>query len=1030
MNTQLIPISLIFLSALYAGIGLLVRGRRPGLAVTPFSWMLFCIALWSLGYGLELLAPNLSGKLLWAKVQFIGISGVAVFLFSFSAVYTGHSHLLTTRNQALLWIIPAITIILAWTSPYHSLIWESTYIRTSGSFSYLESDFGYWLWLHVAYSYTLTLLASVLLLFEVVRSPRPYNIQAGIVLLGASFPWIGSFLYLSGTILPGIDVTPFSFVPTVFLFSWGILRYRLLGILPMVPSVILRELQDGMVVIDSRQRILYLNDLAAQLLKTTVEEAIGQPIGSVQPACLETLQRLIEQKAPYEEREFKLGDHKRFFDIRVSPLSEKELGANSTENFYLITFRDIHERKQAELNLQRREAIMASLNRAAQQFLRSAAWETNIPTFLENIGLAAQAGRAFVFQNYEGQDGRIYTSQCYEWAASEVASQIDNPAFQQIPVQDFGPAGWYAELSQERMVTALVAELTDTYRAAFLERGVRSAVIVPIFVERRWWGFVGLEDYGYDRIWSRAELDALQAAAEIFSASEIRARNENALYRRQRTLNLLHEIVGSALQTTDRISMAQTIVNHLGNLINADGCFLSAWEEDSKKFIPLAAYGLYSKAYLSLTMEPGESTLTTSALAVGHTLIVEDLSNTQYLSPRIAALLPFRSAMSLPLAAGQKKLGAILLAYSNSHQFHPEEISTGEQAAGLIALTLEKFYAIEDASNRAEEAEILRKAGAAVAATLHSEEAINRILEQLSLVIPYDSASVQLLRKNELEIVGGRGWENPGEILGLRFPIPDDNPNTVVIQTGEPYILGDALEAHSSFRQEGPHEHIRSWLGVPLIVRGKTIGLLAIDSAQYDYFTQSHLKTVSTFADQVAIALENARLFEEVQNLALTDSLTGLYNRRGLFEIGHIEFTRSRRLERPFSVIMLDIDHFKYVNDQYGHPAGDQVLQFMASELGSMIRGTDIMGRYGGEEFAIFLSGSDGKAAMDLSERLRATIEKTLFYVEDEEIQITISLGAAEFNNNSPTLETLVARADQALYIAKHKGRNCVIMGK
>jgi eukaryotic-like serine/threonine-protein kinase len=280
-----------------------------------------------------------------------------------------------------------------------------------------------------------------------------------------------------------------------------------------------------------------------------------------------------------------------------------------------------------------------------------------------------------------------------------------------------------------------------------------------------------------------------------------------------------------------------------------------------------------------------------------------------------------------------------------------------------------------------------------------------------------------------LEIVGGRGWENPEEILGLRFPVLDDNPNSVVMETGKPYILGDAVKAHSSFRQDGPHNHIRSWLGVPLNARGRVIGLLAIDSTQLNYFTANHVKTVTTFADHVAVALENARLFEEIQNIALTDALTGLYNRRGLFEIGHIEFTRTRRLERPFSVIMLDIDRFKLINDRYGHPVGDQVLQSLASELMSTVRGSEIVGRYGGEEFAIFLSGSDGVTAMKLAERIRVTIEKTSFYAEEEQIRLTISLGVAECNENSPNLETLIARADQALYVAKHKGRNQVMMG-
>jgi diguanylate cyclase (GGDEF)-like protein len=1029
MNIQIIPISLILLSSIYAGIGLLIRGRRPGLAVTSFTWMMFSIAVWSLGYGLELLTPGLSGKLFWARVETFGIASVAVFLFFFSAAYTGRNNLLTPRNRVLFWVIPSITIVAAWLPPYDSLIWETTRIGSYGTLTFLAADFGTWFWLQTAYSYMLLLIASLFLVLEVIRSPRPYNVQAGIVLLGTLFPWLGSFLYLSESVFPGIDLSPFSFAPTALLLAWGILRYRLLSILPLAPSMILQELQDGVVVIDARNRIVYLNKLAEKLLQTPAEAAIGQPIGSVQPSCQVTLNRLLDRQEPFVEQEFKLNGQNRFFDIRISSLSNQERGLDTTDASHLITFRDIHQRKQVELNLERREAIMGALNLAAQQFLRSAAWETNIPVFLEHIGQAAEVGRAYVFQNYEGQEGRVFTSQCYEWTAPGVAPQIDNPAFRQIPVQDIGPASWHTGLSQERLVTTRVLELSETERISFIERGVRSTVIVPIFVERRWWGFLGLEDYVNERQWSKAELDALQAAAEIFSASEMRARNENTLYRRQRTLNLLHEIVTSALQTNDRRSMAQTIVNDLGNLINSDGCFLSVWEDDRKKFTPLAAHGLYSKAYLSLTMEPGEPTLTTSALTVGHTLIIEDLSNTKYLSSRIAALLPFRSAMVLPLVAGQKKLGAILLAYSNPHQFQPEEIAIGEQAAGLIALTLEKFHAIEEASKRAEEAEILRKAGAAVAATLHSEEAISRILEQLSMVIPFDSASVQLLRKNELEIVGGRGWDNLEEVLGLRFPVPGDNPNTVVMQTGKPYILGDAVNAHSSFRQDGPHSHIRSWLGVPLIVREQMIGLLAIDSAQLNHFTEYHLKTASTFADQVAIALDNARLFEEVQNLALTDSLTGLYNRRGLFEIGHIEFTRTCRLERPFSVIMIDIDHFKRVNDQYGHPAGDQVLQFFASELLNTARGTDIVGRYGGEEFAIFLSGSDGKAAMELAERLRTLIEKTPFYVEGKEIRMTISLGVTEYNENNPNLETLVARADQALYVAKHKGRNRVALG-
>jgi PAS domain S-box-containing protein len=160
-------------------------------------------------------------------------------------------------------------------------------------------------------------------------------------------------------------------------------------------------------------------------------------------------------------------------------------------------------------------------------------------------------------------------------------------------------------------------------------------------------------------------------------------------------------------------------------------------------------------------------------------------------------------------------------------------------------------------------AEILCQAGTAVAATLEREEAIERILEQLAQVIPYDSASVQLLREGYLEIVGGRGWSDPEGVVGLRFPVPGDNPNTAVIQERRSYILGDAPGPYATF--VGTSSHIRSWLGVPLIIHDQVIGMLSVDSTQPDYFTSDHARLVTAFASQVAVAIENSRLYAQAQ---------------------------------------------------------------------------------------------------------------------------------------------------------------------
>jgi signal transduction histidine kinase len=173
------------------------------------------------------------------------------------------------------------------------------------------------------------------------------------------------------------------------------------------------------------------------------------------------------------------------------------------------------------------------------------------------------------------------------------------------------------------------------------------------------------------------------------------------------------------------------------------------------------------------------------------------------------------------------------------------------------------------------ETQALYQAVTAVASTLHLDEAIQRMLDQLASVIPHDSASIQLLRDGNLEIVAGHGWENPIAVVGIRFPIPGDNPNTIVIQKRQAFILNDAEQKYGVFRDDPLSNHIRSWLGVPMIVRDEIIGLLSLDSVQSNYFTEHHAELLSAFASPVAIAIENARLFEETKHQA--EEMSALY---------------------------------------------------------------------------------------------------------------------------------------------------------
>jgi len=184
----------------------------------------------------------------------------------------------------------------------------------------------------------------------------------------------------------------------------------------------------------------------------------------------------------------------------------------------------------------------------------------------------------------------------------------------------------------------------------------------------------------------------------------------------------------------------------------------------------------------------------------------------------------------------------------------------------------------------------------------------------------------------------------------------------------------------------------------------------------------------------VRTAAQLREVSAELDRLARTDALTGIANRRAFFDVLGIEFRRSRRYGRQLSVLMLDLDHFKEVNDRWGHPFGDQVLRQMTDVITANIRESDILGRYGGEEFALALPETPEGAAIEVGEKLRAAVERHEFRTDEvpgpgePPVRLTISIGVASLPVEDDQDEVeLIGRADQALYEAKRTGRNRVM---
>jgi len=222
---------------------------------------------------------------------------------------------------------------------------------------------------------------------------------------------------------------------------------------------------------------------------------------------------------------------------------------------------------------------------------------------------------------------------------------------------------------------------------------------------------------------------------------------------------------------------------------------------------------------------------------------------------------------------------------------------------------------------------------------------------------------------------------------------------------------------------------VRSLMSVPLSVVEKMIGVLRVDSSQEQRFSTEDLRFLNTVGSIGAVALENAQLYERVEDLAIRDSLTGLYLRRHLMERLTVEISRHLRSDEELSFLMIDLDHFKKYNDKFGHTAGDIVLKTIAMILTNMFNQPgQIVCRYGGEEFCVLLPDCSKRKAGQLAEDVRKRIEAQTIILRREKTHISVSIGVAAFPRDTHTKEELVQKADAALYEAKASGRNQVAM--
>ncbi len=306
------------------------------------------------------------------------------------------------------------------------------------------------------------------------------------------------------------------------------------------------------------------------------------------------------------------------------------------------------------------------------------------------------------------------------------------------------------------------------------------------------------------------------------------------------------------------------------------------------------------------------------------------------------------------------------------------------------------------------------------------EQVIDEVLEIAHRVLRYQHFSILLLNE-EKDVFLLKGKIEFGEKLKYTDPprIPLSGITGSVLKEGKGVRI---YEVKDDSRYIPGLEGAHSEMAVPMISHGKTIGVLNAESKKVGAFSEQDHKVFSILAGSAAMALENARLHQKMEDLTIIDELTGIYNYRYFVRKLEGELKRGRRYHQSLSLLMIDIDWFKKYNDTYGHLFGNLILKDLAVVIKGCIRDVDILVRYGGEEFVVILPQTSKEDARNIGERIRSKVEKTLFQDKEKKIKasLTVSLGVATYPENGVEPEELIKKVDQALYLAKGQGKNLI----
>jgi len=581
---------------------------------------------------------------------------------------------------------------------------------------------------------------------------------------------------------------------------------------------------------------------------------------------------------------------------------------------------------------------------------------------------------------------------------------------------------------------------------------IKSHIASPIISGGEVIGFLNC-DSEVALFFSKLQATAIQIFASQVGQAIRNARLFDTSKRLAEKFKFINELTREMLEAKKLDEIFEFLPDRIKEFSGAANVYISRWDENSKTVTGWAATGRSKKEYLDGRTQPGDQTITAEVLESRIAVVIEDIFQTEMIEKKYQGLYHEKTLYCLPLIHDSVKFGAIMIGYENPEKITEEVRSFGEYAAMQISAAIAKIRMLELEQMQSSQLahanaliESLSRVSAAIKSGLDTEKVMSTIGSELELMNIHSIVALRMEETADLKITYSSIQENLFELLR---EARGSKSIEIIAPIDMMPIFRKTFDSQQAQYLERPEEVLTHILPefykpvlprlnqvmrlsketkgilVPLVVEQKTIGLMGLWA---ESLQKIDIQAANIFGGQVAIAIENAKLLQEVQRLAITDELTNVLNRRGFDEVSNREFGAAKRYDRPLSLIMLDIDRFKAINDVYGHPIGDEILVEIAARARLKVRDTDYIARYGGEEFLILLIEQKPENAKTVAERIRKSVAEQPFVTSVGKIMVTISVGVTGATMQMTSINMMIKTVDKALYKSKENGRNRVTL--